>query len=222
MKERGIFLKRFRKVLIVLLAILVPVSIGFGFNFFSWNGSKESAENQAMTVAGTLTVNKISEAQNLVPGDKMCNGVTMNIKSSAVSLLRVKVDIYYAEVGSTEYTVTTDIASIKNAGDNWLKGSDGYYYYTQGVKNGDTVTLASYGIYFNAAEDEADNKDEDSGINMNKYQGKKIKVVANAELIQAKYGVFKDAWGLDQNVDKDIYNKLLAVSNTENNTTKSE
>ena len=214
-------MKRFRKVLIVLLAILVPVSIGFGFNFFSWNGSK-SAENKAMTVKGTLTVNEIKNAQNLVPGDKICNGVTMNITSSAVSLLRVKVDIYYAEAGSTEYTVTTDIAPIKNAGDNWLKGSDGYYYYTQGVKNGDTVTLASDGIYFNAAEDEADNKDEDSGINMNKYQGKKIKVVANAELIQAKYGVFKDAWGLDQNVDKDIYNKLLAVSNTENNTTKSE
>ena len=221
MKERGIFLKRFRKVLIVLLAILVPVSIGFGFNFFSWNGSK-SAENKAMTVKGTLTVNEIKNAQNLVPGDKICDGVTMNIKSSAVSLLRVKVDIYYAEVGSTEYTVTTDIASIKNAGDNWLKGSDGYYYYANGVKNGNTVTLASDGIYFNAAEDEADNKDEDSGINMNKYQGKKIKVVANAELVQAKYGVFKDAWGLDQNVDKDIYNKLLAVSNTENNTTKSE
>lgn len=214
-------MKRFRKVLIVLLAILVPVSIGFGFNFFSGESS-DSAENRAMTVAGTLTVNKISEAQNLVPGDKICDGVTMNIKSSAVSLLRVKVDIYYAEVGSTEYTVTTDIASIKNAGDNWLKGSDGYYYYANGVKNGNTVTLASDGIYFNAAEDEADNKDEDSGINMNKYQGKKIKVVANAELVQAKYGVFKDAWGLDQNVDKDIYNKLLAVSNTENNTTKSE
>ena len=214
-------MKRFRKVLIVLLAILVPVSIGFGFNFFSGESS-DSAENQAMTVAGTLTVNEIKNAQNLVPGDKICNGVTMNITSSAVSLLRVKVDIYYAEAGSTEYTVTTDIAPIKNAGDNWLKGSDGYYYYTQGVKNGDTVTLASDGIYFNAAEDEADNKDEDSGINMNKYQGKKIKVVANAELIQAKYGVFKDAWGLDQNVDKDIYNKLLAVSNTENNTTKSE
>ena len=214
-------MKRFRKVLIVLLAILVPVSIGFGFNFFSGESS-DSAENRAMTVAGTLTVNKISEAQNLVPGDKICDGVTMNIKSSAVSLLRVKVDIYYAEVGSTEYTVTTDIASIKNAGDNWLKGSDGYYYYANGVKNGNTVTLASDGIYFNAAEDDADNKDEDSGINMNKYQGKKIKVVANAELVQVKYGVFKDAWGLDQNVDKDIYNKLLAVSNTENNTTKSE
>ena len=94
MKERGIFLIRYRKVLIVLLAILVPVSIGFGFNFFSWNGSKESAENQAMTVEGTLTINQISEAQNLVPGDKICKGVTMNITSSTVSSLRVKVEIY--------------------------------------------------------------------------------------------------------------------------------
>lgn len=205
-------MKRFRKVLIVLLAILVPVSIGFGFNFFSGESS-DSAENRAMTVAGTLTVNKISEAQNLVPGDKMCNGVTMNIKSSAVSLLRVKVDIYYAEAGSTEYTVTTDIEPIKIAGDNWLKGSEGYYYYTQGVKNGNTVTLASDGIYFNAAEDEADNKDEDSGINMNKYQGKKIKVVANAELVQAKHGVFAEKWGLSENKDGDIYTKLKKISN---------
>ena len=196
MKERGIFLKRFRKVLIVLLAILVPVSIGFGFNFFSWNGSKESAENQAMTVAGTLTVNQISESQNLVPQDKICNGVTMDITSSAVSLLRVKVDIYCEDSETAE----TDIAPIKNAGDNWLKGSDGYYYYTQGVKNGDIVKLAEEGIYFNGLNDNVD---------MNKYQGKKIKVVANAELVQAKYGVFKEKWGLDSG---EIYTKLLAVS----------
>ena len=200
MKERGIFLKRFRKVLIVLLAILVPVSIGFGFNFFSWNGSKESAENQAMTVAGTLTINQISEAQNLVPGDKICKGVTMNITSSAVSLLRVKVDIYCADSETAE----TDIAPIKNAGDNWLKGSDGYYYYTQGVKNGDIVKLAEDGIYFNGLNDNVD---------MNKYQGKKIKVVANAELVQAKHGVFADKWGLSENKDGDIYTKLKKISN---------
>ena len=207
-------MKKFRKVLIVLLAILVPVSIGFGYNFFSWNGSK-SAENKAMTVKGTLTVNEIKNGQNLVPGDKICNGVTMNITSSAVSLLRVKVDIYYAEAGSTEYTVTTDIAPIKNAGDNWLKGSDGYYYYTQGVKNGHTVTLASDGIYFNAAEDEAYNKDEDSGINMNKYQGKKIKVVANAELVQAKHGVFADKWELSENNNANIYTTLKSISDAQ-------
>ena len=202
MKERGIFLKRFRKVLIVLLAILVPVSIGFGFNFFSWNGSKESAENKAMTVAGTLTINQISESQNLVPQDKICNGVTMDITSSAVSLLRVKVDIYCADSETAE----TDIAPIKNAGDNWLKGSDGYYYYTQGVKNGDIVKLAEDGIYFNGLNDNVD---------MNKYQGKKIKVVANAELVQAKHGVFAEKWKLSESNNANIYTTLKSISDAQ-------
>lgn len=196
-------MKKFRKVLIVLLAILVPVSIGFGYNFFSWNGSKESAENQAMTVAGTLTVNQISESQNLVPGDKICNGVTMNITSSAVSLLRVKVDVYCADSTTAE----TDITPIDNPGDNWLKGNDGYYYYMQGVKNADQVKLAEEGIYFNEANGKVD---------MNKYQGKKIKVVANAELVQAKHGVFEGKWGLKSDTtnatDKIIYDKLKEIS----------
>lgn len=202
MKERGIFLKRFRKVLIVLLAILVPVSIGFGFNFFSWNGSKESAENQAMTVAGTLTVNQISESQNLVPGDKICNGVTMDITSSAVSLLRVKVDIYCADSETAE----TDIAPIKNAGNNWLKDSNGYYYYTQGIKNGDIVKLAEDGIYFNGLND---------NVEMNKYQGKKIKVVANAELVQAKHGVFAEKWKLSESNNANIYTTLKSISDAQ-------
>ena len=195
MKERGIFLKRFRKVLIVLLAILVPVSIGFGYNFFSWNGSKE-LNKEAMTVEGELSIDDLANIKNLVPGDKICDSLTMNITSSTVSLLRVKVNVYYADSETAE----TDIAPIKNAGDNWLKGSDGYYYYTQGVKNGDIVKLAEEGIYFNGLNDNVD---------MNKYQGKKIKVVANAELVQAKHGVFEKKWGLNSG---EIYTKLLAVS----------
>ena len=199
MKERGIFLKRFRKVLIVLLAILVPVSIGFGFNFFSWNGSKE-LNKEAMTVEGELSIDDLANIKNLVPGDKICDSLTMNITSSTVSSLRVKVEIYCADSEKPE----TDIAPIKNAGDNWLKGSDGYYYYTQGVKNGDIVKLAEEGIYFNGINDNVD---------MNKYQGEKIKVVANAELVQAKHGVFADKWGLSENKDGDIYTKLKKISN---------
>ena len=207
-KKGEVFLKRFRKVLVVLLAILVPVSIGFGFNFFSGESSG-SVENQAMTVAGELTVNKVSETQNLVPGDKICNGVTMNITSSAVSLLRVKVDVNYAEANSTNYQQATDIAPITSPGDNWLKGSDGYYYYTQGVgdvnKEGivKQVILAEDGIYFNGV---------DNAVDMNKYQGKKIKVKAEAELVQAKHGAFAQKWGLNQDDDGNIYTKLKQIS----------
>ena len=191
-------MKRFRKVLIVLLAILVPVSIGFGFNFFSWNDSKELSK-EAMTVDGALTIKDIANAQNLVPGDKICDDVTMNIKSSAVSLLRVKVDVYCADSTTPE----TDIAPIENPGDNWLKGSDGYYYYAKDVKNGDQVKLAGDGIYFNGVNNDVD---------MNKYQGKKINVKASAELVQAKHGVFAEKWGLNSG---DIYTKLLAVSDAQ-------
>ena len=192
-------MKRFRKILIVLLAILVPVSIGFGFNFFSGESS-DSAENQAMTVDGALTITDVANVKNLVPGDKICDGVTMDIKSSAVSLLRVKVDVYCADSTTPE----TNIEPIKNTNADWLKGSDGYYYYTQGVKNGDIVKLAEDGIYFNGLNDNVD---------MNKYQGKKIKVVANAELVQAKHGVFAEKWGLSENKDGDIYTKLKKISN---------
>ena len=201
MKERGIFLKRFRKVLIVLLAILVPVSIGFGYNFFSWNGSKE-LNKEAMTVEGELSIDDLANIKNLVPGDKICDSLTMNITSSTVSLLRVKVNVYYADSETAE----TDIAPIKNAGDNWLKGSDGYYYYTQGVKNGDIVKLAEEGIYFNGLNDNVD---------MNKYQGKKIKVVANAELVQAKHGVFADKWELSENNNANIYTTLKSISDAQ-------
>ncbi len=153
-----------------------------------------------MTVDGTLTIKDVANAQNLVPGDKICDGVTMDIKSSAVSLLRVKVDVYCADSTTPE----TNIEPIKNTNADWLKGSDGYYYYTQGVKNGDIVKLAEEGIYFNGLNDNVD---------MNKYQGKKIKVVANAELVQAKHGVFAEKWGLSENKDGDIYTKLKKISN---------
>ena len=194
-------MKRFRKVLIVLLAILVPVSIGFGFNFFNWNDSKE-LNKEAMTVEGELSIDDLANIKNLVPGDKICDSVTMNITSSTVSLLRVKVDIYCADSETAE----TDIAPIKNAGDNWLKGSDGYYYYTQGVKNGDIVKLAEDGIYFNGLNDNVD---------MNKYQGKKIKVVANAELVQAKHGVFAEKWKLSESNNANIYTTLKSISDAQ-------
>ena len=180
------------------MAILVPVSIGFGFNFFSWNKSQELSK-EAMTVDGALTITDVANVKNLVPGDKICDGVTMDIKSSAVSLLRVKVDVYCADSTTPE----TDIAPIDNPGTNWLKGSDGYYYYAKGVKNDDIVKLAEDGIYFNGLNDNVD---------MNEYQGKKIKVVANAELVQAKHSVFAKKWGLNQDNDGNIYTKLKQIS----------
>ena len=65
------------------------------------------------------------------------------------------------------------------------------------------MKLAEDGIYFNGLNDNVD---------MNEYQGKKIKVVANAELVQAKHSVFAKKWGLNQDNDGNIYTKLKQIS----------
>ena len=202
-------MKRFRKLLIVLLAILVPVSIGFGFNFFSKEmNATSNKQNKTMTVDGELKINEenIADVNNLVPGDKICDGVTMKIKSSAVSLLRVKVDIYYGDINGDADNLGKDVLSIKGIDNTkWKRGSDGYYYYMDGVDSKDNLTFGS-GIYFEAA-----NKD----AKINDYQNKKIKVVANAELVQAKYGVFAEKWKLSESNNADIYTTLKSISDAQ-------
>ena len=74
------------------------------------------------------------------------------------------------------------------------------------------MKLAEDGIYFNGLYDNVD---------MNKYQGKKIKVVAKAELVQAKHGVFEGKWGLKSETknatDKINYDKLNIIIRFTNN-----
>ena len=124
-------MKRFRKVLIVLLAILVPVSIGFGFNFFNKEiNSTSNKQNKTMIVDGELKINEdnIANVNNLFPGDKICDDVTLNIKSTAVSLLRAKVNVYYGEIGGEINKSAADICSINGIDETkWKKGSDGCY-----------------------------------------------------------------------------------------------
>ena len=125
--------------------------------------------------------------------------------------------LYALRTRTNVATETANIQTIITSAQSLLKGSDGYYYYTQGVKNGDIVKLAEDGIYFNGLNDNVD---------MNKYQGKKIKVVAKAELVQAKHGVFEGKWGLKSDTtnatDKIIYDKLKGISDAQGNKTKSE
>ena len=50
-------------------------------------------------------------------------------------------------------------------------------------------------------------------------KAKKIKVVANAELVQAKHGVFEGKWGLKSDTtnatDKIIYDELKGISDNQ-------
>ena len=51
-------MKKRKILLITLLAVLIPAAIGFGYKFFSWNGT-DNTSKQAMTVDGGININKI-------------------------------------------------------------------------------------------------------------------------------------------------------------------
>ena len=193
-------MKKSKKWMIVLAIILVPV-IGLGFNYFSWHGEKDTSK-QALTVDGGITVQEIAAEKNIVPGDKICDAVGFNIKSTAPSFLRVKVESSYSYDGNSENTTSANIYEIKQVKDNWIKGNDGYYYYTKAVdKNSQSSVPFVDSIYFTveAGED----------VDANQYQNKYIHAKVTAEMIQAKYGVFEDAWGIHSG---DVYDKLKEES----------
>lgn len=197
--------KKYKKWIIALTFILVTGAVGFGYNFFNWNENKQ-LKNEALTVNGGLNVENIVNQQNLVPGDKMCDEVNLNINSTAVSLLRVKIEVKSGDQTMSDGYIIKGIDS-----ENWIKGNDGYYYYKTGVNensgNSGNIKFAT-GIYFGT---------ENEDINMNDYQGKQITADIKAEMIQAKHGVFETAWNISQTDNQSVYDLLKSISDAQGN-----
>ena len=195
-------MKKGRKILVVLLAILIPVSIGFGYKFFSWKGNK-SLSNQAMTVDGDISIENIPSANTLLPGDKICDEIQFNIKSTATSLLRVKIDGFVSSTSDGNKD-KKELCKIEGLDENWIDGQDGYYYYIKGVSNTTNSTVPFVtGIYFEVPGSE----------DANNYQGKYIGADIQAEMVQAKHGVFKDHWNIGES--SNVYSILNEISQNE-------
>lgn len=197
-------MKKRKILLIALLAILIPAAIGFGYKFFSWNGN-DSTSNQAMTVNGEINISKIADGVMLLPGDKICGEIKFNIKSTATSLLRVKVESFISDTKDGEKR-HADVCKLEGINGNWIDGNDGYYYYNQGVstKQNATVPFVTEVLFEIPEAEEANN-----------YQGKYIGADVQAEMVQAKHGVFEQHWNISH--DAEIYNTLKEISDKEGN-----
>ena len=169
-----------KKFLIALVVILVPV-IGFGFNYFRWDGN-DQVSKQTLTVNGGISIENISADQKLVPGDKICDTIGFDIKSTAPSLLRVKVETFCGDD-----TTPVDIGIVEGVDKNWVNGNDGYYYYTKTVDQSTGVLQFASDLKFGT----------ETGEDLNQYQDQYIKAKITAEMVQAKYGVFETAWEMD-------------------------
>lgn len=185
MEYIGGFMNKKNKILLVLLCVLIP-TVGLGFNWFSHQDEKQ-VQGEALTVNGELNIVEFEGGDKLVPGDKICENINLKIDSTAPSFIRVKINPYYSESanGNKIYDSIANINLAENS--NWIKSNDGYYYYNEAVNidNNKSKELNFINsIVFNP---------EDA----NSYQGKFIGVEIKMEMVQAKYGVYEQAWNID-------------------------
>lgn len=192
-----------KKLLLVLLCVLIP-TVGLGFNWFSHQDGKQ-AQGEALTVKGGINIAEFQGGDKLVPGDKICENVKLNIESTAPSFIRVKINPYYSVSanGTKTYDSIANIDLAQNS--NWTKSSDGYYYYNEAVNmdNNQAKELNFINsIVFNVENTE----------DPNSYQGKFIGVEIQMEMIQAEHGVYKQAWNINDNHDMANIFKTISES----------
>lgn len=207
MKNKG-NKKYFRKFSIVLALILLPIG-AFTLGYFFKNNSVENQVANTLTVdgsiEGSITENIVAGETSMVPGDEVSATININPKSTAKSLLRVKLEPYWMN-GDLKSSLSTDNLEIIFEGKvgtdlseiDWYKNGDYYYYINQVDQSTDILKLVK-GIKF---------LDESPNIgDINQYQGKGIGISVTMDMVQCSEGAYQSRW-LDDNIPEGLKDKL--------------
>lgn len=208
--------KRNKRVAIVLVCILIPV-IGFGFGYFFKKVETEKKVSNTLTVdgdiGGTIAESTVTNENGIVPGDTVNETIKLKPNSTADSLIRVKVESSWtggenvADLKSSNIELIYDDSvnvkeEISNESNYWYKSSDGYLYYMSPVKKSNEDMPLVKGIKFIGSDEE----------DINKYQGRELKIRVNMDMVQCKYGAFEQTWGIDK--ESSLGKELTNICNT--------
>lgn len=210
MKNKG-NKKNFRKISIVLALILLPIG-AFTLGYFFKNNSVGNQVANTLTVdgsiEGSITENLVSGETSMVPGDEVSATININPKSTAKSLLRVKLEPYWMN-GDVKSSLSTDNLKIIFEGKveeslsdgSWYKNGD-YYYYINQVDQSTEILKLVKGIKF---------LDESPNIgDINQYQGKGIGISVTMDMVQCSDGAYQSRW-LDDNIPEGLKDKLNSL-----------
>ncbi|WP_455537860.1 hypothetical protein [Terrisporobacter sp.] len=204
--------KKIKRMIIALVCVLLPIGI-LGFGYFT-GGDKVEGEKLAntLTVEGSIEVatkNSVEiETNGIVPGDTIDKTISIKPNSTADSLMRVKIEPAWEDVGSAK---TSNIKIVYAEGevkdkidsaqkDYWYKDGE-YLYYMNAIKTEKEGIQLVKGIKFLGGDN-----DEDA----NKYQGKTLKINVTLEMIQCKYAPFTKKW-TQISKDGELYNELIKL-----------
>ena len=116
-----------------------------------------------------------------VPGDTKEKVVTFKNTGKSNAYVRVKVTPSWT-VADGENALSADNVVIDYNTENWVSGSDDWYYYDGILGSGDVTSPFFNTVYFQPGEDD------------NNYQNAVLTVQIDVEAIQAANGAAIDAW----------------------------
>ena len=203
--------KKLRYIAIVLALIFLPIgAFTLGYFFKNENINAKTQAN-TLTVDGSLdgTFKTDETIGNLVPGDTINKSIVLKPNCTAPSLLRVKVEPYWEgidkadnskdsnniEIGYNEDIILKE--ALEDGHGYWYKHTDGYIYYIGEIKKGTPDINFVESITFGGSSE------------INKYQGKILKMNVSMELVQSKYDAFESAWSIPEG---NLKNKLKSIT----------
>ena len=203
--------KKLRYMAIVLALIFLPIG-AFTLGYFFKNETIDAkTEGNTLTVDGSLdgTFKTDTTVGNLVPGDTINKSIVLKPKCTAPSLLRVKVEPYWEgmdkadnskdsnniKIGYNEDIILKEV--LEDGNGYWYKHTDGYIYYIGEIKEGTPDINFVENIKFEGISE------------INKYQGKTLKMNVSMELVQSKHNAFESAWQIS---DRDLKTKLKSIT----------
>lgn len=172
-------MKRKKNLLIALLLVLIPV-FAIGYQYFFDDDNLNVSGNHTLTVEGGFTQESLPGKTDLVPGDTICDNISLDITSTAESVLRVKL-----EATSDGSDISDKLEVILKDNEKWIK--DGaYYYYKEkiSVTSGNVENIQFIDkVVFNG-----DNNDQNKDIDLN----------FEMDLVQYKYDAYATKWEIGE------------------------
>lgn len=151
------------------------------------------------------------KAKDMQPGVKVTKQVSVENTGSSAALLRVKITPVWDAKGKLPESNATEAVDLNLADNNdWIKGNDGYYYYTKvlGKKETSSQLLDSVDIKgsFNMTQD---------------YQDRGLTVKVESDAIQTTNGAWQDAWKSAE-ADPNVKAALEKIQTPNTSTTTNE
>ncbi|NMD43669.1 MAG: hypothetical protein GYA86_10255 [Firmicutes bacterium] len=181
-----------RTVLIGLLVLTLIALLTAGT--WAWFTARDEAVNTF--TAGTVEVEIVENYTPVIdwaPGTVTTKEVKVKSKGSKATYVRVSLTPLWGSEDDGQFVAEPGLP-VDNVTLNWNESNwvyvdfpaqgGGWYYYKSILAAGGETSLLLNSV---TLADETDDR----------YQGKVLQIVVNAEAVQASHEAYKDAWGLD-------------------------